>query len=57
MNRRRSFLQQLGAFAVVAKVNWFPSLHSDPSALIGDAMGLTRTINTLQAEFFAKHGS
>jgi len=57
MNRRRSFLQQLGAFAVMAKVNLFPWLHSNPPALVEDAMGLTRTINMLQAGFFAKHGN
>jgi hypothetical protein len=56
MNSRRIFLQQLGAFAVMAKVNLFALLHSH-SALLEDAMGLTRTINTLQAVFFAKHGN
>jgi hypothetical protein len=40
----------------MAKVNLFALLHS-PSALLEDAMGLSRTINTLQAEFFAKHGN
>lgn len=56
MNTRRIFLQKLGAFAVMAQVNLFALLHS-PSALLEDAMGLTRTINTLQAGFFAKHGN